>query len=310
VILLRTNAASQAQHDLVEGLRRSTGLAVWLVADETAQVVEQGPASGKIALTPGRLHELGLLAAPDAMWRCGDYALYAAAAALPEATQFWMVEPDVRIHMPEPGDFFAFFQQHSEVDFLACRLWETNAGWSWYASMKPYAERIFSCLFPLTRFSRRALDFLLLRRRALAALHQASLAGGEAREWPNDEVFCATELLNAGFRCMDFNGFGRDFYTRETFGFLEAVALSRLARMPHDGMIYHPVLGGEQLDRKLRQRLYHDVQDGLPRAHLLARYGALVMEDLALECGEAAALRFADDLAKAAGGAPADMPTG
>ncbi len=309
VILLRTDTTNQAQHDLVEALHRSTGLAVWLVADETARFVELGPATGKVSLTPQRFQELGLFTGPDTMWRCGDYALYAAASVLSE-TYFWLIEPDVRIHMPDPGEFFAFFAGQQHVDFLACRLWETNSGWSWYSSMRPYADRVFSCLFPITRLSRRAIEYLLMRRRVLTTLHQACLAGGEAREWPNDEVFCATELSNANYRCMDINAFGRSFYTRESFGFLDAVALSRLAQTPHDGLIYHPVLSGEPFDRKLRQRLYHDGQDKLSQGQLLMRYGASVMEDLARECGEAAARQFADDLAKAVSSAPADAPPG
>jgi hypothetical protein len=59
--------------------------------------------------------------------------------------------------------------------------------------------------------------------------------------WPNDEVFVATTLANAGFSCRDFNDSG-EYYTETTFS-PSACFLSGTL-VPGDGLLYHSVRSG------------------------------------------------------------------
>lgn len=311
VVLVRTNHADAAVHALVAALRDGADHLVCLAADETNGPVDPGPDAEKIVLVPDELRRMGLHVDADALWRCGDYALYAAQRRWPAAGHFWMIEPDVRIHAARPAEFFAFFDRHRDVDLLACRYGESNPGWWWYRSMRPYADRVYNCMFPITRFSGRAIRFLFERRVALAQRHAAALAGhatGPAPVWPNDEAFSATELSNGGFDCRDLNGFGRPVHTGDSFTFTRPISADRLDATPPDGLLYHPVLSGERFGRKLRNLLDGDRHETPPAAHFIRTYTPAVLQDLRHECGDAAADAFAAEVALAV--MVADTPAG
>jgi hypothetical protein len=294
IILLRTHYLDAAVHRFIEALKADTGLTVVIAADEGWDRLDPVPLIPKVALSPQRYSALGLHCPPDVMWRCGDYALYAAIEEIGPVSQLWMIEPDVRIHAGSMAGFFEFFAGHPEVDFLSCGYAAANASWGWYPAMAPHAAAVFKCLFPLTRMSGRAVDFLLERRRALSRLPAAEAF------WPNDESFCATELTNAGFHCRDFNSFGPTFYTNESFSFLNALALSRFETLPHDGLIHHPVLAGARFRRKLLSRLLEARAADLPAEQLAALFGPALMADLEAECGAEVAAQFAVEAGLAA----------
>ena len=294
LILLRTHYLDAAVQRFIDALRAGTGLEVVIAADEGWSRLDPGPSTRKVVLSAERYRELGLHCTPDVMWRCGDYALYAAMAELGPASQIWMIEPDVRIHAGAIAEFFGFFAAHPDVDFLSCGYAAVNANWGWYPAMAPHAAAVFKCLFPLTRMSGRAMAFLLEQRRALSQVPAAEAF------WPNDEAFCATELTNAGFHCRDVNSFGRVFYTDESFSFFNAVALSRFETLPRDGLIHHPVLAGARFRGKLLSRMLEARGAGLPAAQLAALFGPALMADLEAECGAESAAQFAADTGLAA----------
>ena len=294
IILLRTHYLDAAVHRFIDALRAGTGLEVVIAADESWSRLDPGPATRTLSLGPERYRALGLHCPPDVMWRCGDYALYAALAELGPVPQIWMIEPDVRLHAGAMAEFFRVFARHPDVDFLSCGYAAANASWGWYPAMAPHAAAVFKCLFPLTRMSGRALAFLLERRRALSQSPAAE------DFWPNDEAFCATELTNAGFHCRDFNSFGQTFYTEDSFSFLNALALSRFETLPRDGLIHHPVLAGARFRGKLLSRLLDARAAGLPPEQLAALFGPALMADLEAECGAESAAQFAVEAGLAA----------
>lgn len=294
IILLRTHYLDAAVQRFIDALRAETGFEVVIAADEGWSRLDPAPPTRKIVLGTERYRALGLHCPPDVMWRCGDYALYAAMAELGPVSQIWMIEPDVRLHAGTMAEFFGFFAGHPEVDFLSCGYAAANASWGWYPAMAPHADAVFKCLFPLTRMSGRAVAFLLEERRALSRLSAAEAF------WPNDESFCATALTNAGFHCQDLNSFGPTFYTNESFSFLNALALSRFETLPRDGLIHHPVLAGARFRGKLLARLLEARGAGLPPAQLAALFGPALMADLEAECGAEVAAQFAIEAGLAA----------
>ena len=148
--------------------------------------------------------EAGLRIFPGVGWQCGDYAYYAARKALPDFDFAWMIEPDVGFTFPRLADFFDLFADQT-ADLLAPHFGPRGDWWYWFASMAPFVgvDRVFGSAFPITRLSARAVDALLTRR---AALLSRLAPDAPPRAIPNDEAFCASTLVNAGFSCADMAG--------------------------------------------------------------------------------------------------------
>jgi len=295
VILIRTHFVNETLLAFIAALSDHTGCQIHLCADENISTLDPGPIAGKISLSNDLFRQIGLHVTKDVMWRCGDYGIYAALLTLPSAGYFWIIEPDVYIDDGDLADFFRFFERHPDVDFLACHYEPATPHWSWRKPMAPYATEIYRCMFPLVRVSRSAAEFLLQRRRALTLLHEAVTASHQAGPypiWPNDEGFCATELTNAGFQCRDINDFGTAFYTPDSFGFLKPISLKQVRSTRGYGLVWHPVLSGENFRRNLS--LYFN---GNRKAASLAietyeKSKIGLINDLSVECGDMVADRL------------------
>lgn len=247
-ILVRTHYADAQVRALVEALAASSRHPVWALVDESRGPVDFG-AIPKISLDAHLPGELGLYgAAPRLYWRCGDYGLYAARRALPSISRFWLIEPDVRLRLERPGEFFDRFAE-DPADLLVSHLRPAEASWDWGQTMADGAP-VWRCLFPLLRISAPALDALLEARREAGARFVAS--GRDPQVWPNDEVFVATTLMRAGFDCRDLNAHG-EVYDPQSFGFWWPISDRQLQAEGRDGFAYHPVLNGEAYFQKLLQ---------------------------------------------------------
>ena len=256
-------------------------------------------------MTPDVLQELGLYVTGDASWRCGDYAYYTARRAYPAADLFWMVEPDVRFNFDNVADFFRIYDQRPDVDLFATQLGPADATYAWTAMMAPFAERPQRCMFPVTRLSARAVDHLLLKRQALSRRFAAELgADGRPRSpdhWPNDEVFVATMLVEAGMACADLNSLGRSVYDHTTFSYQFPFSEQRFRLRGRDGMIYHPVLKSDAFLRKVRGMFEHIRNGGGPGLFIHDLFDRPeLIEDIRLECGSDAADQFLSDVRAAA----------
>src|SRR5262249_35166596 len=140
---------------------------VYALVDESRGPVAFG-AIPKISLGPGLPAELGLCDGfQKPFWRCGDYGLYAARRALPDKARFWLIEPDVRIRMAEPGAFFEQFAA-CPADLIVPWLKPAEPNWDWGRTMDDGGP-VWRCLYPLLRINARALDTLFEARRELAA---------------------------------------------------------------------------------------------------------------------------------------------
>lgn len=253
-LLIRARNAKPATLHLAATMERLSGCEAVLVLDERAG---EQPCEGfpKIGLNEPSVTGLGLYCPPDFAWRCGDYGLYQAANRFPDAPWFWLIEDDVRLLGAEPAEFFRFFADLTEVDFLAGGFRGAEPDWYWRVNCGGRDVRPFRCFFPVTRYSQRAMRLLLETRRS----QSRSLL--RRRLWPNDEGFVATTMANSALRCADINGFGRTFYQDETFAYRDAEAA-----------ILDDLKQGELGDA----RLVHPVR---PESELRARSNAIVRQD-------------------------------
>lgn len=247
-ILVRTHYVDDQVRGFIASLSEASPYPVHALVDESRAPVDFGDIA-KISIGPDLPQAFGLYAlTPNLYWRCGDYGLYAARRALPAMRRFWLIEPDVRLHLAQPSRFFTRFED-DPADLLAARLRPAEADWDWRLTLDDGGP-VWGCLFPLVRISAAALDPLLAARQAASAAFGA--ANGDPRLWPNDEVFTATTLMRAGLTCRDLNADGQ-VYDPDRFGFWWPLSDRQLATEGREGFAYHPVLNGDAYFRKLFQ---------------------------------------------------------
>jgi hypothetical protein len=247
---------------------------------------------------------MGLFMTGDVLWRCGDYAFYAARRQFPYVEFFWIIEPDVRINIESAGDFFYFFTRHPDIDLLVSFLGPADGSYPWTETMRPFARNPHKCMYPLLRLSARAIDHLLEQRQILSnRFMKETMADGRLRGhelWPNDEVFTATQLYENGFKIADLNFTGIPFYDDRTFSFQFPVSETRFKSFPLDGKIYHPVLASDAFLNKVMRMFLHIRNNGGPASHIQALFDRIALyDDIQLECGRAAREEFAAQISAA-----------
>ncbi len=235
LIIVRTHRADAASLQAYDLYARAPGADVIFCVDERAGPVDmQGRAA--IGYDEARLAQLGLYAHPNAGWRCGDYCYHVVRAARPGYDLYWLIEPDVRINVPDPPGFFARYAGHP-ADLLAARFGVRDEVWHWTHMIVPTGLAPQGCIYPITRLSGRAIDRLYAARRALSA----DPAFATPDRWPNDESFTASVLVAGGLRCLDLNDAGPQCYTRRTLGVGVTWDEATIPAAPRDGLIYHSV---------------------------------------------------------------------
>ena len=224
-----------------------SGLPAALVADGRHAVEYRGELP-LILLTESACRGLGLYCPEDFAWRCGDYGYYLARERFPDTQHFWMIETDV--YFPAGAErFFSFFAAQPQVDFLSAQLEPADRSWYWMANAAARNVQPFRCLFSVTRLSARAID-AALRQRRLPSRRML-----RRQLWPNDEALVATTLVNAGFECRDFNDFGIQFYSPDTFSYQRPLDGERLPEAQGVCMM-HPVVTGAAYGAKLVARQF------------------------------------------------------
>jgi hypothetical protein len=253
IIVLRTHFYDGFVDQMLRDLQTAAQRRVVAVVDERGGAVDVPQDITKIVLNPA---SLGLVTPADFGWRCGDYALYEAARAVPEASGYWLIEPDVRIHSTGVKAFFDGGAASRNADFVTAWFGPAEARWQWYATMAPFAERQYNCMMQLCRFSPSAARLLLRERRGLSARFLGE--GRALASWPNDEAFVGATLMDFGFNVATFRDHAPGFQTEGSFTFTRPTSARWLDTLPPDDRIYHPVVRG----RKFRERLAAYLKEG------------------------------------------------
>ena len=251
LVIFRTHFVDQRLLDFINLITPAPDYEVVVAVDEIKGTIDtQG--LPKLSMTAAAFDALGLYTElGDLLWRCGDYPLYLARQAYPDAAHYWLIEYDVAINRPDPAGFFREFDAVHAHDFLSTHFREREPWWEWGDQMQGEYTVVWRCYFPLVRLSGRAIDFLLERRR-LASARIMAIAPQFRPGWPNDEAFVACELHYNGFDCADFAVLA-DCYDRTTF--FNDVLVHPDHLPPHDGKIYHMVRWGTHYLKAVRPGL-------------------------------------------------------
>ena len=287
MIIIRSHFFDEEIHKFVERLCRQ-GADVVVGMDETHHTVDVSSDVRKISLNEEVIQSMGLHLPADVGWRCGDYLLYATRMQFPEHSHYWMLEPDIRLKTRSTVGFFEEFEAAQEVDLIALQLSQADDKWFWSSTMNPLNAEVWRCSFGLIRLSGVAIDHLLTERRNLSGLVPSSPELGH--KWPNDESFVATTLSSDGFICRDLNSFGVTRYTRSSFTLNRPMSASLFDRLPEDGLVYHPVLGGAQFSRRIERQFDSACKKARRRKSLvpLVMFDSSLFEQMEVECGPAA----------------------
>ncbi len=230
---------------IAEAIARSPDYKVVFALDENSASIDVG-CFEKIVSSRDKLRSIGLYAdLDDVFWRCGDYPLYLARDAYPEHAFIWQFEYDVVINSVDPAAFLGRIDALSDADFMASHLRRPEDWWRFRHAVADRYPDVWRCYFPIVRLSGAALEFLHCRR-VEDTLRHRSLPDGVASEWPNDEAFVATELMNNGYACADLNEV-MPCYTDDTLWY--SVLKHPTEITVADEMIYHAVRTGNEYAR-------------------------------------------------------------
>lgn len=295
IIAIRTHRFGGRIRDWAWRILRESGCRVVVVADESRRPVPVPGDFAKVPVSKAWARSRSLHTPANAMWRCGDYSLYAVREAVPDAAQIWLLEHDVRINGGDLGRFFGAGAAWPEADLLAAFYRRAEPDWAWYGSVAPLYATPYRCLFPILRISAAAVDALYRER---VAISREFARSARLPDWPNDEAFVASFLTCSGHVCRDLNHGGARLYDETTFSWRERPhSEKQLAAAPRDGRLYHPVLGGRDYLLAMRRAL------AMRAAHapgeIAAQFGDAALRWVAAECGEEAARAFAAEVASA-----------
>ncbi len=250
VIVVRTHYYDPQLDKMVRRLQRTSARRVVVVVDERRSKINIPADLLKIVLDPAAD---GLPMPSDYGWRCGDYSLYAALKAVPDASHFWLIEPDVRIHSEDPSTFFDGGESTAAADLLTAWFVVSSAEWVWHRTIAPFERNVYNCMLQLCRVSRPAVDWLLRERIALGSRFESKSLG--LNDWPNDEAFIGAALMRGGFKIATFASHAPSYRTAGIFTFDKPTSARWLEGVAYDRGIYHPVVSGQKFMTRLRDYL-------------------------------------------------------
>jgi len=294
VIIVRTDHYNETLNSFIEEDLCGHGREIILFVDETKQKIATPSHFKKISADP---HRQNLFTTPDMMWRCGDYALYGALESIPNASFFWLVEPDVRIHSSHVKDFFDGSVDQSQIHFLTPWFSQAGPDWMWHRTVKDYVTNVYTCMMQLCRLSNSAVRYLFEKRVELGRLFQDK--GIKATEWPNDEAFVAGMLAKGGFSIAPIHTHSPDFKIAGSFSFTKPTGLTWLKSTPPNDHLYHPVVQGTKFLQRAKAYLA-EREKTLTVHDFMKEFNGNFLTQIRYECGEEVALAFYEDLKKIA----------
>ncbi|MFC3571269.1 hypothetical protein [Paracoccus simplex] len=271
--LIRCNSVTETELALKKSLKGYFGENVFFIVESlvnNARVAEA--ASNVILLDSALLNDLSLPSFPKVGWRCGDYFLYAAAQRMSQEYEyFWLIENDVMFTFSNISDFFAPFESCG-ADFIAPTFGRRGKQWYWYSSMEGFvgSGQVRGCLFPITRTSRRAVEYLFIKRKSNFSenFEERGIISRDIDKIPNDEAFVSSVLSEGGFRCRAMEGVapagslnGETFHSEFPVMPEEAFLDSRKDRVLHPVRDKHGAAWKFDKMRRKHARLYQSKKE-------------------------------------------------
>jgi hypothetical protein len=301
VIAVRTHRFGSWTEDWCRRLQREAPCRVVIVADESDHVAPVPVDLRKVAVSTAWARGRGLHVTEDAMWRCGDYGLYAVREAVPDASCIWLLDHDTRINSDHLGDFFGP-EAWPEADLLAAFYRRAEPDWAWYEAIRTFYRIPYRCMFPIVRLSAVAVDGLYRERIRIGV--EFARSGGSS-DWPNDESFVATYLTGGGAVCRDLNHGAGAAYGDDTYSWIERpISAAQLDATSRDGKIYHPVSCGQDYLAAMRRALHMHRRQARAPDEITTKFDDAALQWIAAACGTDAARAFAREVEAAVRACP------
>ncbi|MCJ8139540.1 hypothetical protein [Falsirhodobacter halotolerans] len=207
-ILIRSNGDAERLGYVMERIGRQNVADVYVVLDCTNDgatkreaITNLLPDANVIDLTKEFIVSSGLHFFNRCTWQCGDYFYYAAYAQQPGYKFYWLIDDDVAFNV----DTEAFLKESEQIDtdLFGYEVGHRKANWGWHKTMcAQYPDEVYGMLYPISRLSRNAVEFLFKARTFYDSGVEAKVYETSKQLIPlhaNDEAFTATTLKNNGF---------------------------------------------------------------------------------------------------------------
>ena len=208
-VLMKTHFWDDFVERRLQHLRRQvTSGDVYVVVDETNGTVGPIPFEHVVRTKEADVEPLDLLAYPagQVFWYNADYTLHVFCGSHASYEYYILCEYDAVINADM--DDFVRRVAADAVDYVGLPVATDFAAWAWSKTCEgvyPPGTRMVHWLGCVSLFSRRSIELLGDRRRALSHRHKA----GEIKQWPFCEAFIPIEMLSNGLVMRALPDFGR-----------------------------------------------------------------------------------------------------
>jgi hypothetical protein len=210
---------------------------VYVFVDETHGAVGQIPHDRVIRATERDMEQLEIELYPlgQVFWYGVDYPLYYFYLQNRSYDYYLMCEHDAVFNVDI--DEFVRAADKDRIDYVGFPLAQTAWPLHTCEGVYPKSFKLHQWLSCLSLHSKRSVEFLLERRQVLTRRYKA----GEIANWPMNEAFIPTEMLNNGFVVRELGDFGKvDKYDWWPASHEDDLPLLQ------DRAFLHPVLAGRR----------------------------------------------------------------
>ena len=168
-------------------------------------------------------------------WRCGDYFAICTARRYPDYHYYFMIEPDVVLNFQDRTAFFDKLESYNH-DFIAYGYGDRKMNWNHYHSVSDIYEKVFGCLFPITRFSKEAITHIHDARIEYDAYWRQL---DNPKKYANDESLSSSCIGNSDLKAEAIEKLLPDYFDSKSFTVDNVLLETDLAKYPQT--VLHPV---------------------------------------------------------------------